>query len=357
MKILVVEDDRFVSMTVKHLLASRGHAVDTVADGRTGLEMVEAFEYDLILLDIRLPGLDGIALCQQIRSRGYRMPILMLTGIEDRQEKAIALNTGADDYVVKPFDSSELLARVHALLRRGKVAGAPVLEWENLRLDPNRRSVTYGGTLLTLTAKEYALLELLLREPRRVWSPAEIIERVWESDKPRGEESVRYHVKELRKKLQGVGAPFGLVETVYGVGYRMNARFSGSIEPGPGKPERPTVLLLTDSPALRDSIGRLLADRGIQAIAVDSVARYWQTLEKVKVSLVMINAGTAAIDALELGKTTRQTLRWRNLPMIALIPNTEPSLIERVFAVGFDDFVSQPILGPELVSRTLSRVR
>lgn len=357
MKILVVEDERFVSMTVKHLLASRGHAVDTVADGQAGLEMVEAFEYDLLLLDIRLPGLDGIALCQQIRSRGYRMPILMLTGIEDRQEKAIALNTGADDYVVKPFDSLELLARVQALLRRGKVTGPPVLEWGNLRLDPNPRSVTYGEKPLTLTAKEYALLELLLREPRRVWSPAEIIERVWESDKPRGEESVRYHVKELRKKLQGAGAPFELVETVYGVGYRLNPKFSGAIEPGDGEPYRPTVLLLTDSPALRDSIEKLLAERGIRAIAIDSVSRYWQTLEEAKVSLVMIDTETAGIDALELGNTTRQTPRWRKLPMLALIPTKERSLIERVFAVGFDDFVSQPILGPELVSRTIARLR
>jgi DNA-binding response OmpR family regulator len=352
MKILVVEDDAAVSITLKHLLSSRNHAVDTVAEGRAGFAMVETYQYDLLLLDIKLPDLDGVQLCQQIRQRGYRMPILMLTGIDEREEKALALNTGADDYVVKPFDSMELLARVGALLRRGKVTGAPVLEWGDLRLDPGSREVSFDGKTLSLTAKEYAILELFLRDPARIWSQGEIVERVWTSDRPPGEETVRYHVKELRKKLQKNGAAFDLVETVHGVGYRLNPSFSSRDEC------RQTVLVITDDRELSGFIGALLSDRDLRTMALDNTRQYRRTLDKERVDLVIADVDSGAGDVLELCRAERQNSRGRVLPTIALIPNTaDKRLIERVFEAGADDFIRKPIVGPELIGRVMTRLR
>jgi DNA-binding response OmpR family regulator len=132
MKILVVEDDRAVAQTLQLLFSSYNYAVDIAADGKVGLQMVDAFEYDLILLDVRLPGLDGISVCQQLRTQGFQQPILLLTGQGGGHEKAIALNAGADDYMVKPFDAEELIARVHALLRRGNSITQPILTWGDL---------------------------------------------------------------------------------------------------------------------------------------------------------------------------------------------------------------------------------
>jgi DNA-binding response OmpR family regulator len=355
MKILVVEDDPLISITLKHLLSSQSYAVDTVADGQAGWEMAEAFEYDLIVLDIKLPKLNGIDLCQQLRARGYRMPILMLTGIDDRQEKAIALNTGADDYVVKPFDSIELLARVQALLRRGKVALAPVLEWGNLRLDPSKHEVTYKARPLSLTPLEYALLELFLRDDQRVWSQAEILARVWASDRPRGEETVRYHIKELRRKLQAVGAPFELIETVYGFGYRLNPVLLTPIEP-PVEETRPTVLVVTSDLERLASIERLLESQPLNVMALTDCRQYWQILEDTSIDLLIVDVELTPTNGIELCRSTRQAPRWQRLPIIALIPAPETDRIEQVFSAGADDFVSQPLVGPELIGRIIGRL-
>jgi DNA-binding response OmpR family regulator len=352
MKILVIEDDLSVSMTLKQLLSRQNYAVDTVAEGKAGLEMVEAFEYDLILLDIKLPDRDGVEICKQIRERGYWMPILILTGIDEREEKALALNTGADDYVVKPFDSLELIARVQALLRRGKVTKSPVLEWGSSRLDPSTRQVSYGETPLLLTAKEYAILELLLREPARVWSQGDIVERIWASDRPRGEEAVRYHVKELRKKLQGAGAPFDFVETIYGIGYRLNPRCSRGNE----EDETTTVLVVTEAQGLPESIRQWLGDRNTRAIAIDHPAEYWLILENEPIDLVILDMEASGGDPLELCRATKGLPRWKTLPIIALLPNVPGSSIEKVFEAGADDFVSKPIVGPELLARVMIRI-
>lgn len=139
------------------------------------------------MLDVMLPKLDGISLCRRLRSQGYQMPILLLTGRDSSHEKAIGLDAGADDYLVKPFDREELVARVRALLRRGTLTSTPVLEWGNLRFDPSSCEVTYGTRPLQLTPKEYSLLELFLRNSRRVFSCSAILDHLWSYESTPGE--------------------------------------------------------------------------------------------------------------------------------------------------------------------------
>ena len=221
MRILVVDDDEFMAKALTEVLSSQHYAVEVAKDGQAGWELVEAFAYDLILLDVMLPKLDGISLCRRLRSQGYQMPILLLTGRDSSHEKAIGLDAGADDYLVKPFDQEELVARVRALLRRGGSTSLPILEWGSLQLDPSSCGVTYGTQHLQLTPKEYSLLELFLRNTRRVFSCSAILDHIWSFDKTPGEEAVRTQIKGLRQKLKAAGAPADLIETVYGIGYRL----------------------------------------------------------------------------------------------------------------------------------------
>ncbi|HIK15665.1 MAG TPA: PAS domain S-box protein [Leptolyngbyaceae cyanobacterium M33_DOE_097] len=235
MKILVVEDDRVVAQSLQFLLSSYNYAVDIATDGEEALRLADAFEYHLVLLDVLLPQLSGIEVCRQLRNKGFRQPILLLTGQGETQQKANtawsvanALNTGADDYVVKPFDNDELIARIQALLRRGGTAGEPILTWGHLSLDPNTRRVAYRDQLLVLTPKEYAILELFLRHQETVFSAKAILNQVWTSVESPGEEAVRCHIKDLRQKLMAVGAPKDLIKTVYRVGYRLNPLYTAS---------------------------------------------------------------------------------------------------------------------------------
>ncbi|MGV0025574.1 response regulator [Phormidesmis priestleyi] len=221
MRILVVEDDEQILQALTTILISQNYAVEAAIDGQAGWNLVDTFDYDLILLDVRLPKLDGISLCRQIRAKGLSMPILLLTAQDNSHDKAIGLDAGADDYVVKPFDAEELVARIRALLRRGGTVSQPVLEWDQLRLDPTSCEVTYRTKRLTLTPKEYALLELFLRNSRRVFSCGMILEHLWAYDEMPGEEAVRTHIKGLRQKLKSAGATGDLIETVYGIGYRL----------------------------------------------------------------------------------------------------------------------------------------
>jgi DNA-binding response OmpR family regulator len=228
MKILVVEDDDLIAQTLRILLSNQNYAVEIAADGQAGLELVETFDYDLLLLDVMLPKLDGISLCRQLRSQGCQVPILLLTGRDSKHDQAIGLDAGADDYVVKPFDTEELVARIRALLRRANTITQPLLEWGALRLDPSSCEVIYENQLLSVTPKEYALRELFLRNNRRVFSCDAILEHLWAYDDMPGEEAVRTHIKGLRQKLKTVGAPTTLIETVYGIGYRLNPVYGSS---------------------------------------------------------------------------------------------------------------------------------
>jgi len=222
-RILLVEDDIYLAEALAEALAIQRYAVDTVSDGEAAWVQVNTLDYDLILLDMMLPKLDGIHLCQRLRSHGYQMPILMITARDTSTDKVIGLDAGADDYMVKPLDIPELLARIRALLRRGQTVSPPILEWGELHLDPATYEVCYGDQTLRLTPKEYSLLELLIRNGRQIMSRSAIIEHVWSLDHPPKEDTIKVHIKSLRSKLRAVGAPEDLIETVHGLGYRLKS--------------------------------------------------------------------------------------------------------------------------------------
>jgi diguanylate cyclase (GGDEF)-like protein len=221
MRILLIEDDEVLANILLQSLTSQHYVVDLAEDGGIGWECAQSAPYDLLLIDVGLPKLDGITLCQRLRSQGCSTPILLITAKDASNDRIRGLDAGADDYLLKPLDLGELQARVRALLRRGDIHRTPVLEVGALRLDPSNCQVTYAGKPLILTPKEYSLLELFLRNPSRVFSRSDIIEHLWTFDDPPQEESVKAHIKGLRQKLKAVGA-VDWIENVYGLGYRLH---------------------------------------------------------------------------------------------------------------------------------------
>lgn len=223
MKILIVEDDVRISKPLAKDLSYQCHSVDLAQDGIEGWQYTQANQYDLILLDLMLPKLDGISLCQRLRKENYHGLILMLTAKDTTEDKVIGLDAGADDYLVKPFKLEELSARIRALSRRYTEIAPPVLTYGDLQLNPQSQLVTYAGNALDLTPKEYMILEYFLRNPHQVLTRSAILDRIWTFDDLSGEETVRTHITNLRKKMKNAGSPHNLIETVYGVGYRLMA--------------------------------------------------------------------------------------------------------------------------------------
>jgi two-component system, OmpR family, response regulator QseB len=223
MRILLVEDDDRIAMPLLEDLRQQKHSVDYAKDGMAGWDCAQAIDYDLILLDLMLPQLDGIGLCRRLRSHGCTACILMLTARDTTADKVAGLDAGADDYLVKPFDLEELAARIRALSRRTPELKPTVLSHGALQLDPSRQTVCYAGQAIALTPKEFMILEQLLRHPSQVFTRAMLKGRLWEFDQISGEETIKTHVTNLRRKLKLAGSPDNHIETVYGVGYRLCA--------------------------------------------------------------------------------------------------------------------------------------
>jgi two-component system response regulator MprA len=221
-RILVVDDDRALSEALRRALTLAGYEVQLAADGSCALELVAQELPDAVVLDIGLPGIDGLEVCRRLRRLGNRVPILMLTARDAVAYRIDGLDAGADDYLVKPFDVGELRARLRALLRRSgpddPEDGGETLAFAEVRLDRDRHGATVGERVAELTRTEYQLLELLMRNPRRVLSRSEIYERVWGYDFGPASNALRVYIGYLRRKLQEIGAR-PLIHTVRGVGY------------------------------------------------------------------------------------------------------------------------------------------
>jgi PAS domain S-box-containing protein len=367
MKILVVEDDPSIAQVLQFLFANHNYAVDIAADGEAGLQMADAYEYDLILLDLVLPKLDGISLCQQLRAKGFQSPILLLTGQGDSQQKAIALNAGADDYVVKPFDAEELMARVQALLRRSGPDRQPVLTWGHLSVDPSHRRIAYGTDLLSVTPKEYAILELLLRTSQRALSSREILDHVWTSLETPGEEVIRFHIKELRQKLIALGAPKDFIKTRHREGYQLNPLYSSLVSKTADHLTAPQLAALNavneelratleqlrstqaqlqqknqELQAARDELEQRVADRAAEL--VQSQARLSQVLDSAVLTIASFRVfdnrdwqyeyWSAGCEQL-FGYTTQELMADQTLWMSQVVPEDRETILMPLFETFF----------------------
>jgi len=464
-KILLIEDDELVAQKLKQALTDREYVVDVAADGQIGWELIEAFSYDLILLDIILPKLDGIALCRQLRSQRIRTPVILITAIDTTNKKVIGLDAGADDYITKPFDLEELLARMRALLRRGVALLPPVLTWGKLNLNPNTMEVSNRGKLLRLTPKEYSILELFLRNPHRVFSRSLILDRIWSFEVCPSEDTVTAHVKGLRLKLKNAGAG-DPIETVYGVGYRLKthetlnnkskskqqdlncdrpsvavttslwqhlqAKFNERLTPieraidlsfkncletklqreardfahklvgslgifnlfqasdrariieeifhnstslnyqqkehlselvGSIRQELnrafalapyAKVTIFDEDPAILREVTNFLQPWGVEITSFRDAGEFRATFPANCPDLLILNVTMSPTSGLELCQIVRRDFHRVKLPVLLLTDITDASIRQQIFSAGADDYLTKPILGPELLARTLN---
>jgi diguanylate cyclase (GGDEF)-like protein len=525
MKILVVEDDEANADMLTYMLSIQNYAVEVANDGEAAWELIMVYDYDLLLVDITLPHLDGISLCHRVRAHGYLVPIMLVTGRSSSHDQAIGLDAGADAYMVKPLDHEVLIARIRALLRRGGTAFQSVLNWGSLGLDPATREVTYAGQFLSLSPKEFSILEFFLRNGRRVFTYSVILDQLWAYEETPSEDAVRTHIKGLRQKFRGVGAPTDLIETVYGLGYRLKPlesiapatstdQLTSQEETQPIQPqtfsalserqkidrasnnlttewsdqeeslfadERP-LLLIVDSDRLlaeqlmneavdwgfRSAIATTLSaaetkieedaptvvlldpdithptskslsllaklshqtpavpvlvltshdqltDRlevaelgghgflhkplppaqvlkavaqaaqqaeaakqrvmivdndlqilatlkgflepwGLSVTTLNDPQQFWKMLESCSPDLLILDVKMPDLSGIDLCQTVRKNSRWGRLPIIFLTAYTDAAIVNQMFSVGADDFVSKPIVGPELVSRIINRL-
>lgn len=290
MKILLVEDDEPTAWALSKALSAHHYTVTTVADGQTGLELAQSCSYDLLLLDVLVPKMDGMTLCRQLRANSYQSPIILLTALDTKTDRVMGLDAGADDYIVKPFDIEELTARIRALLRRRTSTLPPILTWGDLQLDPSSNEVKYGEKPLRLTPTEYILIELFLLNPRRVFSRSVIIDRLWSDQDSPGEETITSHVKSLRRKLKVAGANADLIETVFGLGYRL--KYISESEP-----EKPVL-----AAAKVVEVEKKLPQQQLR----DSVAKIWDKFQgKFTAQVEVIAQASRALSEGEL------TIEWQ----------------------------------------------
>jgi two-component system, OmpR family, response regulator len=222
MRVLIVEDELRMAGLIRRGLVGEGLAADVAENGEDALWMAGASEYDAIVLDVMLPGIDGYETCRRLRKDGVWAPVLMLTARDSVEDRVAGLDTGADDYLVKPFAFAELLARLRALARRGDLVRPSVLEAGDLRLDPASRRVWRGDAEIQLSAKEFALLETFMRRPGSVLDRLVLLEHAWDGEYENRSNVVDVYVRYLREKID---RPFGIesIETVRGAGYRLRS--------------------------------------------------------------------------------------------------------------------------------------
>lgn len=514
MRILLVDDDEVVVQHLSKVLVEQRYVVDMATDGLAGWELAEACSYDLILLDLRMPRLNGIEFCKRLRSRGQFTPVLLLTAQDASSHKVLGLDAGADDYLVKPVDVPELLARIRALLRRREGATLlPVLSWGNLQLDLNICAVTCQGKPLRLTPKEYQLLEIFLHNPQRIFSSSALIDRLWSFDEEvPTEDTVRSHLKGLRKKLKAAALRDDPIETVYGIGYRLKEarpesaqtapapaqnkknnkkaqaatpateaaetvaaglqqiwqqtrskllqrlavieaaiapparrrspkqqeearqeahKLAGSLgmfgsdhgsdlarslerlleirplktevikqvkrlletlhqeiaqldaqylpDPAPPPPAASTaeqtpavaegaiapppslaaegrLLLVDDDPEVLQGLQQLLLPWGFEVHLLNQPEQFWKTLRQTVPDLLVLDVEMPDTSGIELCQQLRDDADWSSLPVLFLTARRDAQTIHRVFAAGADDYISKPVIGPELVTRILNRL-
>ncbi|NJR65698.1 MAG: response regulator [Leptolyngbyaceae cyanobacterium CRU_2_3] len=492
MRLLVVDDDAIFVQLVAKSLVRQNYLVDIAMDGQIAWEMMQSQVYDLIVLDIMLPKLDGVSLCHKLRQKGCSIPILLLTARSSSSDKVAGLDAGADDYLIKPLDWQEFLARVRALLRREGAFSPAILTWGALSLNPKTCEVHYADQLLALRPREYKLLELLLRNPNRVFSCGAILEHLWSFEDQPSDDTIRAHIKGLRQKLRPVEAE-DLIETVYGLGYRLRPveehplveevpvvqpssnfaqidelqqaiaaawqtakpqileqvavleatahavqasilepqlrqqaiaeahKLAGTVgsygfklgsqlsrqieallqdnqsfqpaeittlqeqvtelrqalsaEAGIHSPrsanrlsnsafslhpantiDSARILAVDDDPQIYKILKRVLEPWGLNLFTVLDNHKFWECLESTTPNLLLLDVEMPGISGLEICERIRNDSRWAGLPIVFLTAHNDTETIQKVFMAGADDFVTKPIVVPELVNRIITHI-
>ncbi len=309
MRLLIIEDDQDTVAALVGFLSAQLFTIDAAHNAKSALALVETNQYDLIVLDVVLPGLDGISLCRQLRTENQRVPILLLTAKDDPADRVAGFEAGADDYVTKPYERSELLARIRALLRRGDTELTEVLCWGELQLDPNHCQVTYQSKPLHLTPKEYKLLELFLRHPRRIFDRQTLLDRIWSIDECPSEEAVTTQVRGLRRKLQMAGLTSNPIETLYGLGYRLRSLPEEQQDDEEMRKEGNGTLHsqsdhFQSAPSQTDSTSGMDAD---YTAAVATIQQMWQGFqERLQEQLATLEQAIAHLTTSSLDSNQRQ---------------------------------------------------
>jgi DNA-binding response OmpR family regulator/HPt (histidine-containing phosphotransfer) domain-containing protein len=325
MRILLVEDDNHTLEILQAALTKQNFLVDEASDGETAWELLQQFSYDLVLLDVMLPKLDGISLCRRLRQAENPIMVMLLTHRSSVNDKLAGLESGADDYLTKPFNQQELTARIRALSRRSTAVASPVLTFDRLSLNPTSRQVTYDGQLLKIGRKEYLILELLLRHPQRVFSRYDFIERLWSLDEEiPTEATVKSHIRRIRRKLEEVGAT-DLIGTLYGQGYRLNpALLSSGTEQSTSLAHTEEIENLTAQVwqrAYAKSLGKIAELE--QAIALLQVGELDETLAQEAVFVAHKLAGSLHVFGFEVAAQLLQQVEdtFRQQPLSPAIAN------------------------------------
>ncbi len=373
MKILLVEDDEALITVLAKSLTEHHYIVDVVKDGEVGWTYGSTFEYDLIILGIELPKLDGIRLCQRFRTEGYTTPILLLSTQNTSAAKVSGLDAGADDYVVKPFDEQELIARIRVLLRRSRASSFPLLVWGDLLLNPSNCEVSYNSQLLTLTNKEYEFLELLLHDSQHLLSADEILDRLWSSDEFPSEATVRSHIRRLRHKLVAAGAPSDFIATVHGRGYYLKApdkapeigipnQIKSSIPNSFNLPQSNSqistkVMIVDNDIDFLRSLLNLPKPWHFKITTLADSQEFWSVLQAVSPDVLVLEANMQQINGFELCKSLRSNPEWQRLPVLFLSAITDANTQNLAFSVGADDFLYKPVAAIDLADRIHNRLQ
>ncbi|MBE9030249.1 response regulator [filamentous cyanobacterium LEGE 11480] len=358
MKLLLVEDNRQLADQLADALTDQNYVVDVARDGEEGWDLMTYGHYDLVMLDVTLPKMDGVSLCRKIRAKGYQTPVLMLTARSSSTDKVTGLDAGADDYLAKPVALNELNARLRALLRRNHKELTPVLEQGLLKLDPSSCQVTYDGKPVKLSPKEYLLLELFLRNGQRIYSRKAILDQLWglDAELP-GEDTVKAHIKGLRQRLRAVGVD-NLIESVYGLGYRLNSEYVDANSAGPaGKvTDTPSLIIVTSEGTRAEKLQNAMHEWRSTPMGLIPAADLATHLHAIQPQLLLLDLTNDNESSLALCQTARQHKAWAWLPIIALVRRDDANIIRQAYEAGCDDVLEQPIPVGDLQSRVRNRL-
>jgi DNA-binding response OmpR family regulator len=384
MRLLVVDDAPDIATLLLLAFHLDGYAVDAAASGEQALELAAINDYDVAILDLGLPDLDGLDVCRRLRAEHSNLLIIILTARVDVEQRVAGLDAGADDYLTKPFHYEELCARVRALLRRNMRARAPLLRCGDLTLDPAARAAYQGKRLLSLTRKEFGILEYMLRRRGEVVSQEDLLEHVWNAEANPFTNTVRVHVNALRRKLGDAAATLRYIETIVGVGYRLDdfsrrrpnltetlspPEYASSITSVESEQRRstmstrswadqianaPRLLIVEDAPDINQLLAVYFHQAGYNTLAAYDGRAALDLFGRERPDLVILDLGLPDIDGLDV---CRQLRRESAVPILMLTKRGDLEDRVKGYAAGADVYLVKPFMIEEVQAAVQALLR